>query len=188
MSDLAGEDAWALCVRAFAGDLALIDEASDLLTTLFAAAYGTEVVRHYTATPPGSSEVLWALLDPDAARTNRFIDHVNEIDPLFAGLVDCADQHTLAALLDPLDDHLLFELHGLWIHAAVAGHGSGLWIPALLVQPDVTAAESANAGLALAVTGYAALDLALPDELAHLGDAARSLAADVRATAMRRAS
>lgn len=186
----ASEDACAVADRVFADDPELARSAANLFAAVFAVAYGTELVRHeLSGPPPPSSEVMWALLDPDGARTRRFVERASRADPELARIFADPDLVRLASAIDGLDgidgidDEAIGDLAGLWVQAAAMGHGSGIWTAALLIDPTVTIDVTWNAGLALATAANVALGVPVPDELVSRRWLIDRITADVHASA-----
>jgi hypothetical protein len=188
---LARVDAEALAERVYGEDAELVREVTDLFGTVFSVAYGNEMVRHELPGPPlPSSEVMWALLDPDGARTRRYVDRVTEADPVLGRIFERPDLERLASIVRRLDDPTIAGLASLWVQAAVLGHGSGLWLMAALLDPMIPHDTQLLAGVALATAGNAALDVPVPDDAGRpFRRTVRRVVADVRASApVRRAS
>lgn len=187
--DLAHADAHEVVERVYHDDPDFGRSATNLFTAVFAAAYGTEIAHH--AVPDdarGASEVLWALLDPDRHWTRRFVRAASQADERLADVIRHADTDALAATVADVDDETLGSLVGRWPLAAAAGHGSGLWLVAFLVRSLAGLDAAWRAGAALATAGYEALDIAVPVELGDdVAALARRVAADVRATSLRKA-
>jgi hypothetical protein len=159
-------DARVLADRVFADEPELARQVTNLFASIFSVAYGTELVRHeLPGPPPACSEVMWALLDPDGARTRRYVDHVRAADPALGHIFDDPDLVRLASIIQGLDEETVGNLAGLWVQAAARGHGSGIWLMALLFDPTIPHETQWFAGVALATAGNIALDVPVPGEL-----------------------
>lgn len=184
-------DAEAVAQRVFGNEPELADEVTDLFETLFSVAYGTEMICHELPGPPlPSSEVMWALLDPDGARTRRYVDRATEADPVLGRILEQPDLERLAAIVRRLDDPTKADLASLWVQAAVLGHGSGLWLTALVLDPVVPHETQVLASVALGTAGNVALDVPLTFDVGRpFRRTVRRIVNEVRASApLRRAS
>ena len=184
-------DARALADRCFGTDPELAGDVTNLFATIFSIAYGTELVLHeLPGPPPPCSEVMWALLDPDGARTQRYVDRVAEADPELARILEQPDHERLASILRDLDEDAVADLAGLWVHAAASGHGSGIWLMAQLLDPSVPHETQWCAAVALATAGNIALDVPVPTELGlpFIGTVRRVIDAVREVAPLRRAS
>jgi hypothetical protein len=188
--ELAQDDALTVCRRALVDEPDLVPPSTALFASLFAASYGAEIIRH--AVPDralGSSEVLWALFDPERRQARRFVRTVSNADPALAAVLRRPDTDALAATVQDLDDETIGALVSLWPLAAADGHGTGLWLVIRLVRSIAGFDVAWNGAAALATAGYAALGIAPPPELGDdLVLLAERVAADVRATALRKVS
>ena len=188
--DLAQDDARTVCNRTLVDEPDLIPPSSALFASLFAAAYAAELIHHAVPEPAvGSAEVLWALFDPERRHARRFVRSVSSADAALAAVFQRPDTDALAATVQDLDDDTIGALVSLWPIAAAAGHGTGLWLVIRLLRSIAGFDVAWNGAAALAVAGYDALGIAPPPELGDdLVVLAARVAADVRATALRKVS